>query len=76
MDSKHVRVIEWFWDFCSKIAHGLHDQILKKKFKVSRIFFHIGRGRQWMKKAVNVITLTLMAVDKGGGVKPLSTKGG
>ena len=46
------------------MAHGLHDQILKKKLKVSRIFFHIGRGRQWIKKAVNVITLTLMAVDK------------
>ena len=28
-----------------------------------------GGGRQWIKKAVNVITLTLMAVDKdkGGG---------
>ena len=30
-----------------------------------------GGGRRWIKKAVNVITLTLMAVDKGGGGKTL-----
>ena len=35
-----------------------------------------GGARWWIKKNLNVITLTLMAVDKGGGVKPLSTKGG
>ena len=44
MDFKHVRVIVWCWDFCSKMAHGLHDQILKKSLRFQDFFFHIGFG--------------------------------
>ena len=53
MDFKHVRVIVWCWDFCSKMAHGLHDQILKKSLRFQEFFFHIGfgcptsEGRSW-----------------------------
>ena len=44
MDFKHVRVIVWCWDFCSKMAHGLHDRILRKSLRFKYFFFHIGFG--------------------------------
>ena len=63
------------WAKRAKIGLNLPKKITLKTKKVDK-----GEGgggaRRWIKKNLNVITLTLMAVDKGGGVKPLSTKGG
>ena len=49
MDFKHVRVIVWCWDFCSKMAHGLHDQILKKSLRFQDILFILGLVAQHLK---------------------------
>ena len=39
MDFKHVRVIVWCWDFCSKMAHGIHEEMLKKSLRFQDFFF-------------------------------------
>ena len=42
MDFKHVRVIVWCWDFCSKMAHGIHEQMFKKSSRFQVFFFILG----------------------------------
>ena len=49
MDFKHVRVIVWCWDFCIKMAHGLHDQILKQRLSFQELFFILGLVAQPLK---------------------------
>ena len=63
-------MVDTLEDLLENILRGLNlpKKITLKSKKVDK---GGGGGRRWIKKAVNVITLTLMAVDKdtgGGGV--------
>ena len=66
MDLKHVRVIVWCWNFCSKMAHGLHEQMLKKSLKFQDFFFILCLVAQRLKvqagqesRAVCIVLLVL-----------------